>query len=53
MKEDFKFCLNELFFKIKKICDAFVLYFRNFYCNGDLISSNFSLNVKYVIDEFY
>jgi len=43
--------LIELLFTIRK-CDAFVLYFRNFDCNGDIISSNFCLNVKYVIDEF-
>jgi len=46
------FCVIELLFTIKKICDAFVLYFTNFYCNGDIVSSNFHLNVKYVIDEF-
>jgi len=46
------FCVIELLFTIKKICDAFVLYFTNFYFNGDIVSSNFHLNVKYVIDEF-
>jgi len=44
--------LIELLFTIKKYVTHFVLHFRNFDCNGDIISSNFRLNVKYVIDEF-